>query len=82
MTLDAKTLVPVVVALFVGAGGTASIFVSRETADANAALAAEKVRVELATCEATLAGKAEALADKNAALDQCIQAIRGREDEP
>jgi uncharacterized membrane protein len=60
VSLDVKTIWPVVAALFVGAGGASSFFITRSEADCRAAEAACAVRVELT---------AAALVQCSAALD-------------
>lgn len=70
-TLDFKTLWPIVAALFVGAGGASSYFVSRGESEARASLAASEVRVELSACSARLDLTTKATEACSAALDLC-----------
>lgn len=60
MSLDLKTIAPAVIALFVGAGGASSFFVTRGEADCKASLGAAEVRAELVS---------EALSSCRSALD-------------
>lgn len=79
MTLDTRTIVAALggLGMLVGIGGGSAFFVSATEAAARAELAAEKVRVELATCEARLESCGPALDQCSAALDTITGGHRG-----
>ena len=47
MNLDLKTILPIVAALFVGAGGASSFFITRTESECRASLAGAEARVDL-----------------------------------